>query len=201
MKATDLLKSQHREVSELFQQIEDAADPMDKLERFEELATRLVAHDTVEREVFYPACEEALQMIDPLGEALVEHGMVEFALYKADQNKNSAAFDHYLYVLKLTVEQHVLEEEEELLTELERALAAEELHALGEEMEARYADALVEDFRGPLFDNLQEVLAGALKTSPVQHVGEDVVHEVEPVRSPARTIRTSSAKLRSRLQH
>lgn len=57
MKATELLKQQHREVSRLFQAIEDTEDVAEKKSYFLQLASNLVAHDGIERKIFYPACE------------------------------------------------------------------------------------------------------------------------------------------------
>src|SRR5690606_22240641 len=92
MKATDLLKHQHREIRDLFERLERAKDDESKSELFEELATNLVAHDAIERRVFYPACEERMGMSDLRGEALVEHGLVEFSLYLADQARGEEDF-------------------------------------------------------------------------------------------------------------
>jgi hemerythrin superfamily protein len=77
MNATELLKSQHREVESLFKRIEKAQEDSEKRELFEELAANLVAHDAIEREIFYPACEEEMGMNELLGEVLAEHGLVK----------------------------------------------------------------------------------------------------------------------------
>lgn len=66
MKATDLLKQQHDEVKELFGRVEAAPRATTKRKLFEELAANLVAHDGIERELFYPACEETMGMTDLL---------------------------------------------------------------------------------------------------------------------------------------
>ncbi len=166
MKATDLLKQQHKEVRDLFQKIEDTEDDGEKEALFEELAANLVAHDAIEREIFYPACEEELGMDEMLGEALVEHGVVEFSLYRCDQNVGTENFDYHMTVLKEVVEHHVKEEESEMLKKVEKAFGAERLEELGATMETRFADALAEDFREPLFANLEQVLAGRMETKP-----------------------------------
>ena len=85
MKATDLLEKQHRDVADLFERIEKSKDAEKKSALFEELASNLAAHDAIEREIFYPACEEEMGVTDLLGESLVEHGVVEFSLYLADE--------------------------------------------------------------------------------------------------------------------
>jgi hypothetical protein len=166
MKATDLLKKQHKEVRDLFKRISSARNDDAKSELFEELAANLVAHDAIEREIFYPACEEAMGMNDLLGEALVEHGQVEFALYIADQAQGEDDFEAKCTVLEEIVEHHVEDEEKEFFPKVERALGKGRLEELAEEMEPRFEEAKEEDFRTPLHANLKQVLNGATKTRP-----------------------------------
>jgi hypothetical protein len=168
MKATDLLKQQHHEVARLFKAIESASDDADKKAFFFELASNLVSHDGIEREIFYPACEEAMGVDDQLGEALVEHGVVEFCLYQAHEAVGKADFDFKCKVLREVVEHHVEEEEEELLPKTEKLLGESQLEALGEEMEEAFEDARAGDFREPLYENLRQVFAGAIKTVPME---------------------------------
>jgi len=166
MKATELLKAQHKDVEKLFKQIKKSEDENEKGELFEELARNLVAHDAIEREIFYPTCEEKMGMTDLLGEALVEHGLVEFSLYGADQAQGEADFDYKCTVLKEVLEHHVKEEEENFFPKVEKAFGAELLKELGTTMEVRFEKAKREDFRGPLRENLRQVLEGAIKTEP-----------------------------------
>jgi hemerythrin superfamily protein len=74
MKATELLKAQHKEVEGLFKRIEKSKDEDEKGEIFEALAAQIVAHDAIEREIFYPACEEQMGLTELLGEALKAAG-------------------------------------------------------------------------------------------------------------------------------
>lgn len=168
MKATDILKKQHKEVKDLFKKIESAKNDNAKNEIFEEIAANVVAHDAIERELFYPACEEGMGMNDLLGEALVEHGVVEFSLYQADQAQGEEDFEFKCTVLKELLEHHIEEEESEFFPKVEKALGKERLEELGVQMLARFEEALAEDFRGPLHENLEQVLAGATKTAPSQ---------------------------------
>jgi hemerythrin superfamily protein len=163
MKATDLLEQQHREVEKLFKALEGTDEKDKQIEIFEELASALVAHDAIEREIFYPACEKAMGMNDMLGEALVEHGVIEFSLYESDQAQGKSDFEFKCKVLKEMVEHHVEEEEKEFFPEVEESLGDEQLEELGQRMEQRFEKAREEDFRVPLHDNLQQVLEGALK--------------------------------------
>lgn len=164
MKATELLKAQHEEVKALFKKLENSDDDDKKRELFEELAVNITAHDAIEREIFYPACEEAMGLNDLLGEALVEHGVVEFALYLADEAQGQEDFEFKCTVLKEMLEHHIEDEEKEFFPKAERALGKAQLEALTEPMEARFNEAKEEDFRAPLRENLQQVLAGATKT-------------------------------------
>lgn len=168
MKANELLEQQHRMVEELFDQFEQA-DESEKADVFEQIAANLVAHDAIEREIFYPACEETMgeeEEEDVLGESLVEHGVVEFCLFRADKNKsNPEELEKYVTVLKEVVFHHVKEEEDELLPKAKKALGGERLEELGAEMETRFEKAMKSDFRRPLRENLQQVLEGKAKTS------------------------------------
>jgi hypothetical protein len=166
MKATDLLKQQHREVARLFEAIESTEDSSEKRSHFLELASNLVSHDGIERKIFYPACEEGMGMNDELGEALVEHGMIEFAVYQAHQALGEDDFDYKCMVLKELVEHHVEEEEKEFFPKVEKALGKEKLESLAEDLEDAFEEARAEDFQQPLFENLRQVMAGALKTDP-----------------------------------
>jgi hemerythrin-like domain-containing protein len=190
MKATELLTQQHREVSRLFKAIEAAAGKAEKQKLFLEVASNLVAHDGIERDIFYPACEEALGLNDDLGEALVEHGLIEFGLYQSTEALEAADFDFKCKVLSEMVEHHVEEEEKEFFPKVERAIGAEGLESLGEEMTEAFEDLRAEDFREPLYRNLREVFAGAIKTTPADWA--------EDGDAPAGRQKTPSGKRRAR---
>ena len=173
MNAIELLKQQHREVKQLFAKLERTDDASVQVELFGELASKLVGHDGIEREIFYPACEEKMGMNDQLGEALVEHGVIEFSLYECDQALKQDDFKYKLTVLKELIEHHVKEEEQEFFPQVEKALDAEELEGLAEELEDAFEDATGEDFHEPLFENLRQVLAGTLKPVTGDEMEED----------------------------
>lgn len=166
MKATDLLKQQHQEVTRLFKAIESTDDAAEKRALFLDLASNLVGHDGIEREIFYPACEEAMGLNDQLGEALVEHGVIEFSLYQANEALGKDDFDFKVTVLKEMVEHHVEEEENEFFPKAEKALGDDSLELLTEEMQEAFEEARQEDFQAPLYENLRQVFAGAIKTEP-----------------------------------
>jgi uncharacterized protein (DUF885 family) len=166
--AIALLKKQHVEVKALFKRIEHASSRAIKAKLFDELAAKLVGHDAIEREIFYPACEKAMGMTDLLSEALVEHGVVEFSLYQADEARMHPDFSAKCQVLGEIVDHHVEEEQDDFFPKVEKAMSKEQLLELGSRMRARFEQALAQDFRAPLHHNLKQVLAGALKPTKGQ---------------------------------
>lgn len=167
MNAIELLTQQHQEVSALFAKIEATDDGRTRRALFDALGARLAAHDAIEREIFYPACHAAMgKDEEALGEALVEHGVVEFCLHKAI-TADAEDLPHCVKVLKDIVEHHVEEEQDELFPKVRKAIGAAELIALGEEMEQRFAEALEADFRTAVRVNLAQVVGGAVETEPV----------------------------------
>jgi hypothetical protein len=102
-------------------------------------------------------------MTDLLGEALVEHGVVEFSLFQADQARQSKDFAFKCQVLSEIVEHHVKEEEEEFFPKVEKAIGKAKLVQLAGRMQARFEETQAADFRAPLRKNLNQVLAGVLK--------------------------------------
>ncbi len=166
MKATKLLIQQHEEVDALFKKFEDTDDETKQAEIFELIGANLAAHDAIEREIFYPACKAALgEDEEILGESLAEHGLVEFCIYKADIATEDD-LPSFVKVLKEVVEHHVEEEQEELFPKVEKAMSATQLEELGTKMKQRFDLAMRGDFRAAVRKNLEQVMEGALETTP-----------------------------------
>ena len=72
MDAIDLLESQHDEVKDLFERIEEAQTRREKLDLFRQLADAFAAHATIEEKIFYPAIYSG-ELKDQLFEAVEEH--------------------------------------------------------------------------------------------------------------------------------
>src|SRR5215475_6800081 len=82
MKATDLLKKQHREVKGLFKKIKEAEGARERQQLMGEIAQQLQLHTKLEEEIFYPAVRQAPskkaeQMIN---EAFEDHHVVDLLL-------------------------------------------------------------------------------------------------------------------------
>jgi hemerythrin superfamily protein len=165
MHATELLTKQHEDVKLLFDRLVDA-EASERRALFETAAKLLAAHDAIERRVFYPAIEVEMGMTPILGESIVEHGVIEFMLFRTDRAHNGDEFPHEFRVLCESVLHHIEEEEDELFPQIERAIDARRLLELGEAMEYLFNEELTKDFRVSVHSQLQQVLKRGMKTEP-----------------------------------
>ncbi len=77
MKVWDLLKHYHREVEQIFSQLDKTQDKQQQEKLFGKLKHELQLHTKVEETHFYPALKSADETKDMVGEALEEHGEVK----------------------------------------------------------------------------------------------------------------------------
>jgi len=75
--AVDLLKSDHREVEDLFRKYRDVKSGKEKIDIIGKICRSLVVHAIIEEELFYPACYEQAADRAALNEAQVEHDGVK----------------------------------------------------------------------------------------------------------------------------
>lgn len=147
MKATELLKKQHREVKALFRQAKKA-DPGDRREILDEISAKLAHHMNIEETIFYPAVKAiGMKKTDELiPEAYEEHHVVNLVLSEfPDLDPEDERFEAKMTVLDELIEHHVEEEEQEMFPTAEKQLGAERLNELGAEMEAVPPGALGDD--------------------------------------------------------
>lgn len=140
MKATQLLKGQHREVKALFKEIESTEDGRSRRRLMLEIGDKLKLHTSLEEKVFYPAVREleTKKAEDMVLEALEEHHVVDLVLAELPKVDPSAdTFEAKMTVLKELIEHHVEEEEEEMFPMAEKRLGAEKSRDLASEMETR----------------------------------------------------------------
>jgi iron-sulfur cluster repair protein YtfE (RIC family) len=133
MSATAFLRRQHEEIADLFAALESSGSA-DRKDRFLELACMLVGHDRLEREIFYPVCEEAMGMVGERCQALIEHGAIKLSLYEVSDALGQADFHSKLAALKTMVEQHIAEEEQVFFPQVEQGLDQDSLEFLTGEM-------------------------------------------------------------------
>ncbi|HEX3281180.1 MAG TPA: hemerythrin domain-containing protein [Pyrinomonadaceae bacterium] len=142
MDAFELLKKDHKKVSQLFQEVE-AASGQAKKHIFSQLKTELDVHAKTEERIFYPALENKDAAREITLEAYEEHNVVKDLLAELDSGDPAQdEWDAKLTVLKENVEHHVEEEEGELFSKARQVLSKSEIEELGVEMEAEKATQL-----------------------------------------------------------
>ena len=109
--AISLLKADHRKVEGLFEQFAKAKDNARKQKLAQEICTELTVHATIEEEIFYPACKEAVED-DLEHEAYVEHDGAKVLIAEIAQgNPDDEFYDAKVMVLSEMIKHHVKEEE------------------------------------------------------------------------------------------
>ena len=140
MKATELLKRQHREVKKLFAETKKAEGAEERRQGLDEISARLTAHMSIEESIFYPAVAELAtkKTEEMVPEAYEEHHVAKLVLGELpDVDPEDERFEAKITVLSELIDHHVEEEEEEMFKVAEK-LGAERLNALGAEMEEAF---------------------------------------------------------------
>lgn len=135
MDAIKLLKQDHREVEQLFDQFE-ASRSNRKQQIAEQICQMLTVHAQIEEEIFYPAARQALKEEDLVDEATVEHQSAKDLIAQI-QGASGAddLFEAKVKVLGEYVRHHVKEEEGEMFKQLNSRKI--DLVALGEQLLSR----------------------------------------------------------------
>lgn len=131
-----LLSSQHREVDQLFDELE-ATDDRSKKERERIMSTlirKLNWHTQLEERVFYPAARNAEK--DRVLQSFEEHDNITAMLRKLSTlSGTDETFLAKVKVLKKMVQHHVKEEEQDLFPHCRASLGEEKLFELGAQMQ------------------------------------------------------------------
>lgn len=153
--AISLLKADHREVEELFEEFESADDHATKRDIAERVCAALTQHAEIEESIFYPAAREALgeEAASLLDEAEVEHASLEQLISEIEGGEDDPLFEARVKVLSEYVKHHVKEEEKEMMpavkkTELDLAELGQRIQAAkegGEGGSMESSDAETED--------------------------------------------------------
>jgi hemerythrin superfamily protein len=133
MDAIEMLEEQHRDVEELFDELE-SAEVAAKQDLFDELADQLTVHAAIEERHFYPAVQ-AKRTEDLLLVSLEDHLAIKRLLADLLQlDPRNEVFPAKIHLLKDLVERHAKEEEQQLFPLVRKLLDRKELVAIGEEM-------------------------------------------------------------------
>jgi len=139
--AIDLLKTDHRKVESLFEQVKANEDGNNEA-TFRKIKSELDVHSHVEEKIFYPHLLEKgdKELKKIVREGVEEHGQVKDLLTElAGLSGDSPTFKAKLTVLMENVEHHVEEEEGEMFEMAEDQIPEETLQRLGSLMQAEKA--------------------------------------------------------------
>src|SRR5579885_556363 len=141
--AVELLKSDHQEATQLFEQFESAT-PAKKKALSSEICLALSVHMRIEEDIFYPAAKAALQSDedgkDLVPEARVEHASLKNLIAQVEDTVEGEEFEAKMQVMSEYVKHHVKEEETEMFPKLKSTDV--DLDALGQKLAARKLELL-----------------------------------------------------------
>jgi hypothetical protein len=145
--AITLLKADHKKVEELFASFEKASGAGRKKALAEQICLELTVHARIEEDIFYPACEGAVEE-DLLREAYVEHDGAKVLIAEIEAGgPDDKFYDAKVKVLSEMIEHHVGEEEKRIDGLFSQARKAGlDLEDLGERMAAEKKQ-LIADYK------------------------------------------------------
>lgn len=143
--AIALLKADHRKVEELFASFEKASGPGRKKALAEQICMELTVHTKIEEDIFYPACEGAVDE-DLLREAYVEHDGAKVLIAEIEAGgPDDKFYDAKVKVLSEMIEHHVEEEEQRVEGMFSQARKAGlDMEDLGQRMAAEKKQLLAD---------------------------------------------------------
>jgi hemerythrin superfamily protein len=163
--AIALLKADHRQVEDWFEQFEKARNDDRKLELAKKICTALKMHTTIEEEIFYPAFLEATDDKEMHHEAEIEHDGAKKLIAQIEASgPDDDYYDSKVKVLSEMIKHHVKEEEQPGGMFAEARDSEMDLEELGRQMAARKAE-----LEGEEPDD--EMPPGAMRKSGGTHVG------------------------------
>ena len=138
--AVALLKADHRKVEELFAKFEAAKGDSKKQALAEQICMELTIHTKIEEDIFYPACEGAVEE-GLLKEAYVEHDAAKVLIAEIEAGgPDDGFYDAKVKVLSEEITHHVEEEEKRVEGMFAQARTAGlDMDDLGERMAAEKA--------------------------------------------------------------
>jgi hemerythrin superfamily protein len=138
MDAVALLKADHRQVEEWFEEFESARSAAKKKQLATNICTALKVHTEIEEEIFYPAFLKATKDEDMHHEAVVEHdGAKKLIAEIESMGPEDDYYDAKVTVLSEMIKHHVKEEEQPGGMFAESKKSKMDLIELGAELAAR----------------------------------------------------------------
>jgi len=139
MKATDVIRRDHRAVEALFEELK-ASDPEDNKELEDKIFEALATHEKMEDEHFYPALEGALDDDDDFEKLEAEQKVLEAQTAAARILPIGRTTALKMAMPKIL--EHAKMEEATILARADEILSAEENESIGAKMEPMSAVAV-----------------------------------------------------------
>ena len=143
--AIALLKADHRQVEEWFEQFESTRSDDRKRRLAQQCCQALKVHTQIEAEIFYPAFLEATEEEDIHHEAQVEHDGAKRLITEIEASgPDDDYYDAKMKVLSEMIKHHVNEEEKRDGMFAKARQSDMDLEALGERLATRKAELMEE---------------------------------------------------------
>jgi len=143
MNAVTMLEKDHVALKRLLRELEPTTERAIKTraDLFRRLREALVAHETIEEEIFYPALKGHPLAKDIVLEGYEEHGVVDILLGElATTPVDDETWGAKAKVMTENIEHHIEEEEDDMFVKARHVFSRAELNQLGEEMTARRSE-------------------------------------------------------------
>jgi len=141
--AIALLKADHRQVEEWFEQFESTRSDARKQSLAQKVCQALKVHTQIEEEIFYPAFLQATEDKATHHEAEVEHDGAKKLIAEIESaGPQDDYYDARMKVLSEMIKHHVKEEERRGGMFAEARESGMDLKALGEQLAARKAELM-----------------------------------------------------------
>ena len=133
----DDIMTDHREVEDVFKEIEGSDNPNTRRQLVEHVITELVRHSVAEEQYLYPVARRVLPDGDKIADhELHEHAEAEEVMSKIEKtDTEDAEFDRLVGELIKDIRHHIEDEEGDLLPKLRDACEATELGKLAEQFQ------------------------------------------------------------------
>jgi len=151
MDAIALLKTDHHLFRDLLERLEETeAGQIERVELFNELKARLIAHETIEEEILYPALQEFAQAEEIVAHSYEEHHVVDLLLDELTTlSFKDPAWAAKAHVLQENLVHHLKDEEKDLFPKARRLLPANALDDLGTLMDERREEVMASALVNP----------------------------------------------------
>ena len=141
--AITLLKADHRQVEEWFDQFDSTRSTSRKQDLAQKICQALKVHTQIEAEIFYPAFLQATQAKDIHHEAEVEHEGAKKLIAEIEASgPEDDYFDAKVTVLSEMIKHHVKEEEQRDGMFAKARQSDMDLATLGEQLASRKAELM-----------------------------------------------------------